>query len=69
MKYTVKKGDHLSKIAAAHGIKDWHDIYRRNRSAIGENPNLIHPGLVLDIPGGGLIERIRGFLQKKVTIE
>ncbi|MDH6144164.1 nucleoid-associated protein YgaU [Kitasatospora sp. GP30] len=44
--YTVKSGDTLSAIAAAHGT-DWHTLYQKNASVIGDNPNLIFPGQVL----------------------
>ena len=55
--YTVKKGDTLSAIARRHGFKTWQEIYnhpdneafRRKRP----NPNLIHPGDVLMLPGLG----------------
>ncbi|MFE9425820.1 transglycosylase family protein [Kitasatospora sp. NPDC006697] len=44
--YTVKGGDTLSAIAAAHGT-NWQDLYQKNASVIGGNPNLIMPGQVL----------------------
>ncbi|WP_084730087.1 transglycosylase family protein [Streptacidiphilus neutrinimicus] len=46
--YTVKSGDTLSKIAAAHGT-NWHSLYAANKSVIGGNPNLILPGQVLNV--------------------
>jgi LysM repeat protein len=46
--YTVKAGDTLSKIAAAHGA-NWHSLYAANKSTIGGNPNLIFPGQVLHL--------------------
>ncbi|WP_042388714.1 transglycosylase family protein [Streptacidiphilus melanogenes] len=46
--YTVKSGDTLSKIAAAHGT-NWHSLYAANKSVIGGNPNLIFPGQVLNL--------------------
>lgn len=53
MKYIVKKGDTLSKIARDHysgeGKKDWHQILKANRDII-KNPDLIYPGQELDLP-------------------
>jgi Putative peptidoglycan binding domain/LysM domain len=54
MRYIVRSGDYLSKIAADHGIANWRTIYdhpnnadfRRRRP----NPNLIYPGDQLFIP-------------------
>ena len=51
VKYTVQKGDSLSKIAA-HQYGDgnkWKTIFEANRDQI-TNPDLIHPGQVLKIP-------------------
>lgn len=50
--YIVKSGDNLSAIAQ-HFYGDsqkWTAIYRANRTLIGGDPNLIHPGQVLTIP-------------------
>ena len=46
---TVKAGDTLSGIAAAHGTT-WQELQRINGIA---NANLIYPGQVLKLPGGG----------------
>lgn len=48
-RYTVKKGDTLSKIAKQYGT-NWRTLYAYNRAAIGSNPNRIYSGLVLVIP-------------------
>ncbi len=50
--YTVKKGDSLSKIAKqVYGdAQQWRKIHEANRDII-ENPDLIHPGQVLKLPG------------------
>ena len=50
--YTVKKGDSLSKIAKrVYGDpQQWHKIHEANRDII-DNPDLIHPGQVLKLPG------------------
>jgi hypothetical protein len=45
-KYVVKEGDSLSKI----GQERWKEIYRENRSKIGEDPNVIKPGQELAVP-------------------
>lgn len=48
--YVVKPGDNLSAIAAKEHVPGgWQSIYAKNRSAIGKNPNLIHPGLRLTL--------------------
>ncbi|MFJ8668770.1 transglycosylase SLT domain-containing protein [Streptomyces sp. NPDC093600] len=49
-KYTVARGDSLSVIAEEQGVPGgWKVLYRINRSAVGDNPSLIHPGLELTI--------------------
>ena len=50
--YTVKAGDTLSDIAESEmgDAKRWPELYAANKDAIGENPDLIHPGLELKIP-------------------
>jgi nucleoid-associated protein YgaU len=48
--YTVVKGDTLSGIAAKlHYPGGWQALYAKNKAAVGPNPNLIHPGLVLQL--------------------
>lgn len=50
--YEVQAGDTLSKIAHHHGGGiTWKDIYEANRDQIND-PDLIHPGQKLKIPGG-----------------
>jgi nucleoid-associated protein YgaU len=46
--YTVKSGDTLSEIAAAHGT-NWQSLYSANKGTIGGDPNLILPGQVLNL--------------------
>jgi nucleoid-associated protein YgaU len=50
--YTVVAGDSLSKIAKKiYGdAKRWKEIFEANKDKI-KNPDLIHPGQVLRIPG------------------
>ena len=47
----VKAGDSLSKIAKREfgDANKWHAIYEANRDTI-KNPDLIHPGQVLNLP-------------------
>ena len=54
MKYVVKSGDTLSKIAKElYGDANrWREIFEANKDQI-ENPNLIRPGWELLIPGLG----------------
>jgi resuscitation-promoting factor RpfA len=58
--YTVRPGDTLWGIAAAHlapaarsaaGVdRYWRRVYRANRAALGPDPDLIHPGTRLVVP-------------------
>lgn len=47
-KYTVVKNDNLSSIAKKFGIT-WQQIYADNKNIIGDNPNIIKTGQVLNI--------------------
>ncbi|MFF0275456.1 transglycosylase SLT domain-containing protein [Streptomyces sp. NPDC004330] len=48
--YTVVSGDSLSLIAQKKGIQGgWKGLYQANKSAVGDNPSLIHPGLELTL--------------------
>jgi nucleoid-associated protein YgaU len=49
--HTVESGDTLSKIAKQHygDAGKWRAIFEANRDKI-KDPDLIHPGQVLDIP-------------------
>lgn len=42
--HTVLPGETLSEIAAKYGGGSWQNLYHLNRTVIGGNPNLIHPG-------------------------
>ena len=46
--YTVKSGDTLSAIAAAHGTTTT-NLYNLNKAVIGSDPNKIQPGMVLTL--------------------
>src|SRR4051795_8092219 len=48
--YTVRRGDTIAKIAAAHH-QTWRDLYQRNVGVIGSNPNRLVPGEVLVTSG------------------
>jgi hypothetical protein len=62
--YTVVRGDSLWRIAkrvlesrgapptGSDVAEFWRSIYESNRTLIGSDPNLIHPGQVFMIPGG-----------------
>ncbi|MEU4846095.1 transglycosylase family protein [Streptomyces gilvosporeus] len=48
--YTVRSGDTLSGIAEAHHLSGgWPALYDRNEKAVGADPDLIHPGQLLDL--------------------
>ncbi|MFD7552665.1 peptidoglycan DD-metalloendopeptidase family protein [Streptomyces sp. NPDC059578] len=50
--YSVKVGDHLSKIADDQDLRGgWQRLYQDNRTAVGSNPDLITPGLKLTLGG------------------
>lgn len=46
--YTVRQGDTLSRIAAAHGV-GWQKVYSANKAVIGGDPNVILPGQRLEL--------------------
>jgi len=46
--YTVRPGDTLREIAAAHGTT-WQHLHETNRDVIGDDPNLIFPGQRLSV--------------------
>ncbi|RTL65894.1 MAG: LysM peptidoglycan-binding domain-containing protein [Pseudonocardiaceae bacterium] len=47
--YTVVPGDTLSGIALRAGHDGWSHLYEVNRNQVGDDPNLILPGQVLDV--------------------
>jgi LysM repeat protein len=51
-RYAIQAGDSLSGIAAALGVRGgWPALYAANRKVIGPDPDVIHPGTVLVLPG------------------
>ena len=48
--YTVRWGDTVRKIAAAHD-QSWRELYERNADVIGSDPHRIRPGQVLAVSG------------------
>jgi Glycosyltransferase like family 2/LysM domain len=49
--YTVRAGDNLSVIARRHRYPGgWLRLYAHNRTTVGRDPDLIHPGQVLRLP-------------------
>jgi LysM repeat protein len=51
-RYVVLPGDSLSSIAVAHAVRGgWQALYAANRRVIGPDPDVIHPGTVLVLPG------------------
>lgn len=51
--YTIKPGDNLWDIARNQmgDATRWKEIYSLNKDVIGTNPDLIHPGNTLELPG------------------
>lgn len=57
-RYVVQPGDTLSGIAARLAVRGgWPGLYAANRSVIGPDPAVIHPGTVLVLPGGRALAR------------
>jgi LysM repeat protein len=51
-KYVVQYGDTLSGIASRFAVRGgWPALYVANRRVIGPDPDIIHPGAVLVLPG------------------
>jgi LysM repeat protein len=51
-RYSVVPGDTLSAVAAALGVHGgWQALYAANRRAVGPDPGLIRPGMILAVPG------------------
>jgi LysM repeat protein len=51
-RYVVQPGDTLSGIAARLAVRGgWPALYAANQRVIGPDPNVIHPGMVLVLPG------------------
>lgn len=52
--YRVRPGDSLSAIAAEHDVRGgWTALYAANEETVGEDPDLILPGQLLDLRTGG----------------
>ncbi|MFC8719730.1 transglycosylase family protein [Kitasatospora sp. NPDC057198] len=48
--YTVSPGDSLAGIAREHALDGgWSELYKSNQQVVGENPDLIRPGQVLEL--------------------
>ncbi|QKW23692.1 transglycosylase family protein [Kitasatospora sp. NA04385] len=48
--YTVNPGDTLAAIAREHALDGgWSGLYQSNQQVVGENPDLIRPGQVLEL--------------------
>jgi phospholipase C len=62
--YTVKPGDTLSRIAKARlgGVAKWRQLYKLNRSVIGNNPNRLVVGEVLTLVPGHARQRSKSIL-------
>ncbi|MFF3842716.1 transglycosylase SLT domain-containing protein [Streptomyces sp. NPDC001930] len=68
--YTVVSGDSLSLIAQKKGIQGgWKGLYRANKSAVGDNPSLIHPGLELTLRPGSVKAAAPTKAKKTATTE
>ena len=52
--YTVKRGDNLTAIAKWFHMHGYGSLYETNKSVIGKDPNLIHPGQKITISSRGM---------------
>jgi LysM repeat protein len=51
-RYVVQDGDTLSGVATRFAVRGgWPTVYAANRQAIGPDPNVLHAGTVLVLPG------------------
>lgn len=60
--YTVQQGDNLSRISnAAYGTpREWRRIWKANKTVLkSDDPNLIFPGEVINIPGDAPLEEVK----------
>ena len=48
--HTVEEGEDLGKIAIDYGISSWKYLYEINKDVIGDNPDILKPGIKLKIP-------------------
>ncbi len=59
VRYTVAAGDTLTGIAAEFAVPGgWPALYAANRQAIGPDPNVVHAGTVLTVPGPASAPRL-----------
>jgi LysM repeat protein len=59
-RYVVQPGDTLSGIAARFAVRGgWPALYAANRPLIGPDPDVVHPGTVLVLPGQAALVRYR----------
>ena len=59
-RYVVQPGDTLSGIAARFAVRGgWPALYAANRPLIGPDPDVVHPGTVLVLPGQAAPVRYR----------
>lgn len=49
-KYTVKENEDLGLVARKFGVPSWKYLYQLNKDTIGDNPDLLKAGTVLDMP-------------------
>jgi uncharacterized Zn-binding protein involved in type VI secretion/nucleoid-associated protein YgaU len=48
--YVTVDGDDLGALASRFGMVSWKYLYEKNKDAIGDNPDLLKPGIELTIP-------------------
>jgi hypothetical protein len=71
--YTVKQGDHLTKIAREHGFADYRTLWdhpsNANLKKKRQNPNILYPGDVVSIPEEKEEKKVTGSTEKRHRYE
>jgi nucleoid-associated protein YgaU len=67
--YKIQSGDCLWNIAKDKlgDATKWTEIYKANSDVLGSNPDLIHPGTTIHVPGQSIAQNAAGEVTKEAT--